>query len=398
METHQRLYTTPILNKGKEVKLVPKGSTKAKEQAKLTWYIDFNFYNSSTGMMQRVRKTNNGNRIKDPIEKLDLFTELLASYKELLSGGWDPFNERSNDKLKKSIVSITLKEAKDKFDGYHQTKGTRKKSLQTYTSKLNFFTEYWGADKKVNELGEYEVIQFLNEYERSKKWTGVTYNTARIVLNNFFRFLKINKYIEVNPVTDVETRRELKTELHQVLTPADLTKVLNWLEKHDPYALLFVRMIYYTCIRPKELRYLQLKHIDLLNNTITVPATVAKNKKAMPVHIDPSLRKELVNLTLHDYPEDYYLFGSTDNIVGPHRIGENTPYNRFHKCLLETGLLNKNYTLYSIKHLSNVKKANAGWTIGSISAANRHSSVSETETYIKDLLKIVPTDLIIPPL
>lgn len=45
---------------------------------------------------------------------------------------------------------------------------------------------------------------------------------------------------------------------------------MKWLQEHNAYCLFFVKMIYYTYIRPKELRYLQLKHIDLGQNVITV--------------------------------------------------------------------------------------------------------------------------------
>ena len=123
MNAPAKLYTLPILNKGKEVKVVPNGSTKAKGQAKLTWYVDFSFFNPDEGKMERFRKTNRGNKIKDPSEKLQHFTALLNAYKELLGNGYNPLDERSNDTLKKSIVSITLEEAKEKFVRYHENKG-----------------------------------------------------------------------------------------------------------------------------------------------------------------------------------------------------------------------------------------------------------------------------------
>jgi integrase len=393
-----KLYTIPILNKGREVKVVPKGSTKAKEQAKLNWYVDFSFYDPETNAMKRFRLTQNGNRIKDPSEKLNHFNGLLDAYKELLEGGYNPIDERSNELLKKSVISITLDEGKVEFVKYHQGKNTRKKSIQTYLSKINYFITYWGSNKKANEITDYEITTFLNTYEREKNWSAVTYNLARISLNNYFRFLKVNKYITVNPVTDIETRREIKTESHQVFTDSDFAEIMKWLNANDQYCLLFVKMIYYTCIRPKELRYLQLKHIDLVNSKITVPANIAKNKKATPVNIDPALLKELLPLSLTGLSQELYLFGSTKNITGNKPIGENTPYDRFQRCLFALKLLNKSYTLYSFKHLSNVKKFRAGWTIAEICAANRHSSLVETETYLKDLMKFVPNDKLIPPI
>lgn len=95
-------------------------------------------------------------------------------------------------------------------------------------------------------------------------------------------------------------------------------------------------------------------------------------------------------------PQSYYLLGNISTIIGPNKIGENTPYYRFQRCLKALNLTDKNYTLYSFKHLSNVRKYLAGWTIAEICAANRHSSLVETETYLKDLIKFIPVTKAVP--
>jgi integrase len=396
MESAEVNYTTPRLFKGKAIDLVPKGSTKAKEEAKQSWYVEFFFYNPGLGEMERFRFSKNLNRIKEPKEKLNLFTELLDTYKDALDGGWSPIDEKSNEKLKREVVSLTLDKGKELFESYHKAKGTRKKSIQSYLSKVNPFIDFYGAHKSVNEITDYEITHFLNHQEQTEKWLGVTYNNSRIALNNYFKYLKKNKYIEANPVTDTETRTKIATESHQVFSDNDFKTIMDWLQANDPYCLLFVRMIYYTCIRPKELRYLKLKYINLENNTITIPASIAKNKKSLPVHIDPSLRIELDKLDIANSPGEYYLLGSPVTFISENRIGENTPYDRFVRCLKTVKLRNKKYTLYSFKHFSNVKKFKAGWTIAEICSANRHSSLVETETYLKDLLKFVQTDKLIP--
>ena len=70
-------YTVPKLNKGKEVKLIPRGSSKEIEQAKLNWYIEFKFYDDRKSDMVRLRFTNQLNRIKNPTEKLLAFLDLI---------------------------------------------------------------------------------------------------------------------------------------------------------------------------------------------------------------------------------------------------------------------------------------------------------------------------------
>ncbi|RZK27230.1 MAG: hypothetical protein EOO43_00300 [Flavobacterium sp.] len=396
MATPELPYTVPRLVKGKRVTTVPKGSTWAKEEAKQSWYVEFFFHNAEMGKMERFRPTKNLNRLKDPKEKLFQFSKLCEAYKIALEGGWSPIDEKANDRLKRQVSSLTLEAAKKLFEEYHIAKGTRKKSRQSYLSKVNQLIGYYGEDKKVSEISDYEITEFLNFMEKKYMWAGVTYNSSRIILNNYFRYLKVNKYISENPVTDIETRTKIATESHQIFSEKDFKTIMAWLKEHDHYCLFFVKMIYYTCIRPKELRYLQLKHINLEQNVITVPASISKNKKSLPISIDESLSRELKALKIPSFADSDYLLGSTHTIIGEKRIGENTPYNRFQKCLKATKLDEKNYTLYSFKHFSNVKKFKAGWTLAEICSANRHGSLVETETYLKDLLKFVKNNKIVP--
>ncbi|TFB30866.1 phage integrase N-terminal SAM-like domain-containing protein [Pedobacter alluvionis] len=160
--------------------------------------------------MERIRVTRKLNRIKDPKQKLRNFNNLCEAYKIALEGGWSPLDEHANARLRKELIGIDLNEALLLFESYHKAKGTRPKSLSTYRSTVNSFIKYHGGNKKVNTITDFEITDFLNFKEREEKWAGVTYNNCRIGLNNFFRYLKVNKYISENPVTDCETRKKCR--------------------------------------------------------------------------------------------------------------------------------------------------------------------------------------------
>lgn len=396
MEIPELPYTVPRLVKGRKITRVPAGSTLEKEVAKQSWYVEFFYHNAQKERMERIRVTRKLNRIKDPREKLRNFNHLCEAYRIALEGGWNPLDEHANNRLKKEIIGISLDEALNLFETYHRAKGTRPKSMSTYRSIINAFIRFYGGGKKVATISDFEITDFLNTKEREGNWAGVTYNNCRIALNNLFRFLKVNKYIAENPVTDSETRKKMRTESHQVFSERDFKTIMEWLDKHDKYCQLFVRMIYYTCIRPKELRFLKLKYIDLEEGSITIPGTVSKNRKSIPVNIDVSLMVELDKLKIDNYPCEFFLLGSASTFISETMCSENYAYNRFQKCLEATGLTGKNYTLYSFKHLSNVRKFRAGWTLAEICSANRHGSLSETEIYLKELLKFVRSDKAIP--
>lgn len=129
MKTAEITYTPPKLVKGKKIDFVPKGSTKAKEEAKQSWYVQFFFYDPETKNMECFRFSKNLNRIKDPKEKQSLFNELLETYTEALNGAWSPIDERGNEKLKREIISLSLEKAKELFEAYHEAKGVRKKQF-----------------------------------------------------------------------------------------------------------------------------------------------------------------------------------------------------------------------------------------------------------------------------
>ena len=92
---------------------------------------------------------------------------------------------------------------------------------------------------------------------------------------------------------------------------------------------------------------------------------------------------------LAKYSKDYYLTGSTINIIGEKRIGENTPYNKLIVALKKLKLNENGYDLYSFKHTSNIKKYMSGWSLAEIMKANRHTSTSTTEIYLKKLGQFV---------
>jgi len=180
--------------------------------------------------------------------------------------------------------------------------------------------------------------------------------------------------------------------LHKVFTDADLTLIMTYLTANDKFTELFVKSIYYTCIRPKELRQLKIGMIDLHNKIITIPASISKNKQTDTVKITPNFEEILNMHDIANLPQDHYLFSSASTIGGKVAVGENTPYYRFMSCLKALKLDNKGYTLYSIKHKSNINKYLNNWSVAEIMKANRHGSISQTETYLRELTKFINID------
>jgi len=380
-------YTTPTLYTGKAITSVPKGSTKLKEQAKNIWYINYTY----EGKQFRVK--DNLNRIKDPIEKEREANILLESIKQDLKNGYNPNNE--TEWLEKLIKDTTsLSKAIILFKEYHIKHESRKKTIDTYLSKVNALHTFY-PNIILADITTKSLEKFIQSKIDDSTYSQNSVKSAKRIFNTFFNVCIKLELLKANPMQGfddkIKSRKETE-EQHIPFSDEDLKTILAYLDLNDKYAAFFCRMIYYTCIRPAEIRGLKIENIDLDKNTITILPTVKKvttNNEKEVIEINEGFLPFLEQLNLNQYPKHYYLTGSSTNIIGEKRVGENTPYNKLVSALKKLELNNKGYDLYSFKHTSNIKKYMSGWTLSEIMKANRHTSISATETYLKKLGQFV---------
>ncbi len=388
----EKTFTKPILKK-----------------AKAGWYIEFYAFNSLTKKVQQVRKKSNLNRIKDIKEREYEASVLVIAYHNQLKAGWSPFDEEANEELRKNTISITIEEAKELFEQHHRDIGTKKKSIQTYASKINYLIQCY-PNTKVNKIESKDLNLFFKNVVKVWKdktgkvikvdWSDSTYRACKRALTNFFNYLVKEKYITSTPMVQLDkislTKESEKT--HTVFTDEHFEELRNRMLKYDKYAYFFSTFMLNTCARPKEIRLLQLKYIDLDNKKLLIPKHIGKNKKDRLLDIEPQLLSALKALEIEKYPPTYYLTGSTTNIIGSTPVGENTPYNRVINLMkgVKIDKEDKNkkfedltafgYDLYSFKHTSVVRRyTKAKWRTENIMKMCGHSSPSITEIYLKDL-------------
>jgi len=380
-------YTKPTLYTGKAITSVPKGSTKLKEQAKNIWYINYTY----EGKQFRVK--DNINRIKDPVEKEREANILLESIIKDLANGYNPNDETQwLEKLIKDTTSLS--KAIILFKEYHVKHQSRQKTIATYLSKVNALNTFY-PNVILAAITTKSLEKFVQSKIDDSTYSQNSVKSAKRIFNTFFNVCVKLELLKINPMQGfddkIKSRKEIE-EQHIPFSDEDLKTILAYLDLNDKYAAFFCRMIYYTCIRPNEIRGLKLENIDLTNNTITIPASVKKvttNNEKEILEINEGFIPFLEQLNLNQYPKHYYLTGSSTSIVGEKRVGENTPYNKLVSAMKKLELNNKGYDLYSFKHTSNIKKYMSGWTLAEIMKANRHSNISTTEAYLKNLGQFV---------
>jgi integrase len=393
-------HTVPRLVKGKKPIKIPKGSNLEKEWAKNIWYVNYTF----NGKQYRIK--GDINRIKDYRDKSYAAEVLLQSIKDDLKNG---FNPSSPEAFIAQIANenISLTDAIVKYIEELETYA-RRKTISSYKSKLHYLNEAF-PEKLVKSFTSTEIEKYIHgkihsnkpaklfingnsiELKKSIQWTSHTVRSAKGVFRAFFQWCIKNSYYHgSNPVSKIEAKK-IRSEVapkprHIPFTKEDISVLMAYLDKHDKPTAFFARFINSTCLRPGEICKLRLKDIDLAKKLITVPLDTTKNTKKTSVDIidiESNLCREIIKLKVEEYPSDYFLTSTSDSIIGPVSLGSNIPYKRFTKALKALRLDEKGYTLYSFKHYSNIQRFHSGWNVAEIMKANRHSSISMTERYLK---------------
>jgi integrase len=392
-------YTPPKINRGKEIKNPPKGSSIKKELLKNSWYISYTFNGKQI-------------KVKGGINRFDTFEDrdyeaniLLKSIIKDLEDGYNPISPKEYlSKIFKQNISLT--KGIEIFKEYHIKHQSRLSTIQSYLSKLNHLSILY-SNKQLNGITTKDLEDFIIQKIEANEYTNVSVKIAKKIFKTFFNVLiELGYYESESPMVGFNPKIKsfkIVEENHIPYLKEDAKRVMSYLKENDYYSFIFCNIIYETCLRPSEIKGLKVRDISFLNNTITVNPNVKKvttEIKKDIIQLTPTLSQLFKKLDLENKPKNHYLMGSYVTITGQNRIGKNIPYNRLIKAfkaidkqalkenpnLKESELLvNKGYDLYSWKHFSNINRFKNGWTPEQIMVLNRHSNIAQTLKYMRNL-------------
>ena len=166
------------------------------------------------------------------------------------------------------------------------------------------------GDRPIGSITNDECQHFINQYEGySKQHVKHMRNLAREI----FQKAQRQDIIEFNPMEDVVFPQTAKTQ-KRALTPEERIMILESAKGHryEPIVML----LYYTGIRPKELRYLEWEGIDFDNQIITVGESKTKNGEGRKLPMSNELKLVLQKYRLK-HPTGKYVFPSAQCINEP---------------------------------------------------------------------------------
>lgn len=277
-----------------------------------------------------------------------------------------------------------------------------KRSAEAYRSFLNVFTAWCkkaGKNILVTRFTKADVMHYLDWLVTERKYRGrtgvsnVTRNNHLVLIHSIFQDLTERQIIEKNPANGI---KRLKEEGKKYIAFSDRQKEIltAHLLEHDYNLYVFTQFIYYCFIRPAELLRLKVKHIDLANRVITIPAPDSKNSKQASAVIPKPLMPYIEQMQLSSYPPEYFIFSKPRLRPGPIPQVRTRVSERHTKALKACGLYNGELSMYGWKHTGNKNAYLAGVDIKTIQAQNRHSSLELTDIYLRSLGVRIEKDLL----
>ncbi|MCI4667438.1 MAG: tyrosine-type recombinase/integrase [Bacteroidia bacterium] len=259
----------------------------------------------------------------------------------------------------------------------YKKKTVRKRTYESYLSKSRVFIDYYDG-------GDFERVQaelFLDYLIYEKGLSTGTRNDFRVFLSMFFGHLVERQQWPSNPFEFTKKLKESRQPA-RYFRPNQVKHLMRVFREERPTLTLFVEMMFYTFIRPAELRKLRISAIDWEEKRIWIDGSFSKNKKTQAVKIPIALENSLE--IFQELPLNWYLFGRVGGTPGPDPVGINY-FTKQHLQILRKLGYPPEYKLYSWKHTGAAMAIKAGINIKELQLQLRHHSLDQVDQYLRQL-------------
>lgn len=352
------------------------------------WVVIYYAYSVKTQKLVRKRVTVTGQT--DAERRKDAAGVIKEINQQLKAGAvvdQEPTNEpEPTAPVHMSAAPATLGDALNLFLEIKKL-SIKANSHKTYRSSIKLFrtylTQHHMLRLRLNQFKTAHAFVYMDYVLTDLGLSNKSHNKHLGVLETLFNFYMQRQHIKVNPFVMIKPLAE-RPGRHTAFTADQVAKVKQACELAQDHQLwLFLNFIYYTLARPQsELRLLRV--CDILEKTIRIDADNAKNNRTAHVLIPPPLERLIEHHQIRSYPGSYYVF-TLDGTPGVKPVYEKYFYNQHRRILTLLKMTEQTYDLYGWKHTGVIALYKATKDIKLVQRQCRHSSLDQTDKYLRDL-------------
>lgn len=275
------------------------------------WYVEYYAYNPELKKM--CRKKVMLNYIENLSERRIYGSGLVKRLNAELKKGWNPFiNEDSSNNyiLISKLLDDFIKLNRKKYaDGDIRESTIR--SYNSYYNKLNvYLVKQKSTEMYVTDYNKKFIISYLDYVYNDLNLSSRTRDNHLKFQRLFCNYLVERSYMNISPAASISVLGKGKrTAKNRTVIPLEImTKVSEYLNKNNRNFLIAAQILYFCMVRPKEMTFIKIEHINVDKSTIFISGTTAKNYMDAVVTIPETLKSLLLEMKINEYPKNYYLF------------------------------------------------------------------------------------------
>lgn len=292
-----------------------------------------------------------------------------------LRTGYNPFFEGNDSRLYEKLTSVAEKFLAEK------KKELRSETMRSYSSFITMFLAYFNRlnqNQTAAMVNKTLAVKYMDYVYNERNVSNRTYNNHIKMARVFFNWCVEKGYSKENFFNTIKPKR--KEEKKRILIPGETRKSMQeWLMENNKGLLLVSWLVYYSLIRPAEIRRIKIQDISLKNHCIAIHGDNAKNHHTRYATITEDIERFLVDNDYLTAPQNYYLIG---NSYRPSGVMASHTHFQKHWIKMRNALkLPSEMQLYSLRDTGITEMLKAGIPDLTVMQHADHSDLSITSIY-----------------
>lgn len=362
---------------------------KVKSEDKITWFIQYYVFDIQKGKLVRKRHRV-PTEYQSEAEKKAYSHEYIKKVNKLLKQGYHIDRQKVEERkeVQEEKKFYTLEEALKAYVKNCERRQLYKTGIEESERTIARFIKWLNKkgfrNRWIGELNEKIAKAYFEYLLDERKNSPKTHNNSLGILKAFYNRCLHEEWVDKpNPFLKIEKLPEEYGTKNLPFTQFQIQEMKEYMQEKDPYLWFICSFIYYTMMRPSEIRRIQVKDVDMERRRIIIHGRNAKGKKRDLLPIVPALYEQLLQFQLEKCNPTDFLFGC-EHKPSSEKMGENYMGKHFKKVKNHFNL-HKDHTLYGFKHTAVCNWYKVEKDIVKISKMCRHCDIKMTERYLKSL-------------